>query len=208
MKLPYLLFAILLAMWVTIVATFVIGEAPSAEVVSDQTGEISRTELGHGFTHPKFATMQSGGSGAARHEPILWFGWAFGMLQIAFFMLLVAYGGQKGGRLGPLKIPILVGGILYAATFTAMVYTYQSYMLESSHRMFLSLPVPTAWMIYGVWPAPLVFMFLYMFTFDSWTFRAEDLTRFEEILAEKQITVGKKAVLEIAAGTDAGGDRA
>ena len=201
MKLSHLLFAILLAMCVVIVATFVIGETPSVDVISEQTGEASRTQLGHGFPHPKFATMQSGGSGgsgAVRHGRILWFGWAFGMLQIALFVALVAYGGQRNGRLGPLKVPILVGGILYAATFTAMVYAYQGYMLEKTHPIFLSLPVPTAWMIYGVWPIPLVFMFLYMFTFDSWIFRAEDMTRFEEILAEKQVAVGKHA----------GGDRA
>jgi hypothetical protein len=191
MKLPYLLFAILLAMWAVIATTFVIGETPSVEMISEQTGEASRIQLGHGFTHPKFATMQSSGNGAARHERILWFGWAFGILQIAFFVTLVVYGGQKNGRLGPLKVPILVGGLLYAATFTAMVYAYQGYMLEQTHAMFLSLPVPTAWMIYGVWPVPLVFMFLYMFTFDAWIFREEDLTRFEEILAEKQVAVGK-----------------
>lgn len=185
MKYPYLLFAILLAMCAVIATTFVIGETPSKEVVSESTGVVTQTPLGHGFTHPKFSTMQSGGDGALRHQRVLWFGWAFGILQIAFFMCLLAYGGQRNGRLGPLRIPLLIGGIAYAATFTALVYAYQSYMLEQTHTMFLALPAPTAWMIYGIWPVPMVFMFLYMFTFDSWTFRDEDMARFREILAQQ-----------------------
>jgi hypothetical protein len=190
MKLPHLLFAILLAMCALIATVFVIGESPVVEVISPETGETSQTPLGHGFTHPEFATMQRGGSGAARHERILWFGCAFGLLQILFFVCLLAYGGQRQGRLGPLKVPLMIGGIAYAATFTSLVYTYQGYMLEQTHAMFLSLPVPTAWMVYGLWLVPLVFMFLYMFIFDSWIFRQADIARFEEILAEKQTASG------------------
>lgn len=190
MKLPHLLFAILLAMCGVIATVIVIGESPVVEVISPETGEVSQTPLGHGFTHPRFATMQRGGSGVARYERILWFGCGFGLLQILFFVCLLAYGGQKQGRLGPLKVPLIIGGIVYAAIFISMLYTYQGYILEQNHAMFLSLPVPTAWMIYGLWPVPLVFMFLFMFKFDSWIFRQEDMARFEEILAEKQAASG------------------
>lgn len=190
MKLPHVLFAILLAMCGVVVATFVVGETPFEDITSVESGETSRAYLGHGIQHDRFTTMLSGGPGADRHERILWLGWAFAMLQVILFVCLLAYGGQKQGRLGPLKIPLLVGGIVYAAIFTAMFYTYQGYMLEPSHAMFLSLPIPTAWMIYGVWPIPLVFMLLYMFTFDSWTFRDEDMKRFQQILAEKQADAG------------------
>ncbi|NND99540.1 MAG: hypothetical protein HKN47_19670 [Pirellulaceae bacterium] len=193
MKLPYLLFAILLAMCTVIAATFILGETPVVEVVSPETGEVSQVPRGHGFAHPELANMQVGGDGALRHEQILWFGWAFGILQVAFFVALIAYGGSKQGKLGPLKAPILIAGILYAVTFTAIVYTYQGYMLEDDHTMFLSLPVPTAWMIYGLWIVPMLFVLLYMLTFDSWTFRDEDMKRFEELVAQKRTGSGDQA---------------
>ena len=190
MKLPHLLFAILLAMCAVITTVMVIGESPLLEVISPETGTASQIPLGHGFTHPEFATMQRGGNGAARYERILWFGCAFGLLQILFFVCLLAFGGQRQGRLGPLKVPLMIGGIAYAATFISMVYAYQGYVHEQNHAMFLSLPVPTAWMVYGIWLVPLVFMFLYMFKFDSWILRQADIARFEEILAEKQTASG------------------
>ena len=193
MKLPYLLFAILLAMCTVIAATFILGETPVVKVVSPETGEVSQVPHGHGFAHPEVANMQVGGDGALRHDRILWFGWAFGILQVAFFVVLIAYGGSKQGKLGLLKIPIFIAGILYAATFTAVVYTYQTYTSTDDPAMFLSLPVPTAWMVYGLWIVPMLFVFLYMFTFDSWTFRDEDMKRFEELLAQKHAASGDEA---------------
>ena len=56
--------------------------------------------------------------------------------------------------------------------------------------MFVPLPVTTAWRVYGLWSVPLIFMFLYMFKFDSWIFREEDIARYEKILAEKQAASG------------------
>ena len=193
MKSPHTLFAILLAMCAVVAATFFIGEVPTEDVVSEKTGETVQVARGHGFTHPEFKTMQSGGNGEMRHSRVLWLGWAFGMLQIAFFVCLLAFGGQKRGQLGPLGPPLIGGGILFAAIFTAMVYSYNNYMLEDQHAMVLSLPIPTAWMIYGVWPIPIVFMALYMFTFGSWTFREEDMTRLKSILAEHQNGAGDQA---------------
>jgi hypothetical protein len=36
-----------------------------------------------------------------------------------------------------------------------------------------------------VWLVPLAFMLLYLFTFDTWTYTAEDRKRFERLLAEQ-----------------------
>ncbi len=206
MKLPGLLFVILLAMCGVVGISLIIGETPSTETVSAETGQVVTTPLGHGITHPRFATMQSGGDGLARHQPVLWLGWAFAMLQVALFISLLACGGEKQGRLGPLKVPLLVGGMLYAAVFTALIYSYHQYMREDMHAMFLSLPIPTAWMIYGVWPIPVVFVFAYMLTFDRWVFRPEDKRRFEQLLAESGALINDTAEQQVA-GKDVGGDR-
>lgn len=206
MKLPGLLFVILLAMCGVVGISLIVGETPSTEILSAETGKVVRTPSGHGIAHPKFATMQSGGDGMARHQPVLWLGWVFAMLQIALFISLLAYGGEKQGRLGPLKVPLLVGGVLYAAIFTALIYSYYQYMQEDKHAMFLSLPIPTAWMIYGVWPIPMVFMFAYMLTFDRWVFRPEDRRRFEQLLADSD-AVNRDTAEQQDAGTDVGGDR-
>ena len=65
------------------------------EVVSEETSELVPAPLGHGFAHARFPTMQSGGPGVERHDRILWYGCAFGLLQIVFFTVLLAFGGRK-----------------------------------------------------------------------------------------------------------------
>lgn len=183
MKFPLILFALSLALCGVIVAAFVIPEVPFVDEEID--GVTQRTYLGHGFEHPDFETMQASVPGAERHPPILWLGLIFGLIQIAFFVTALAFGSEKNGSLGPLAKPFIGFGIVYAAIFTMMILSYRTYMTEETHTLFLALPKPTAWMIYGVWGAPIAFMFLFMFTFDRWTFTEADAKRFEELLAAR-----------------------
>ena len=193
MKLPYLLFALLLGMCGVIVAAFMIDEVPYTEAVPEAGGESVKTYLGHGFTHPEFETMQVGGDGAERHAKVLWLGWGFGMLQIAFFLTCLAFGSRKHGRVGPFLKPIAIAGVIYAAIFTMMFVAYRGYANEDSHALFLALPIPTAWMIYGVWIFPLFYMLLYMYHFDSWTFTEEDQAEFDRLVAARRATEAGEA---------------
>lgn len=191
MKLPHVLFAFVLAMIGVLAICFYIGES-SADGDSSADQDLVESIRGdHGFPHPQFATMQQGGDGAVRHGRILWFGLAFGLLQVVLFVCLIALGGRRDGQLGPLTIPLVIGGILYAGAFTAMVITYRGYMSAVEPEMFGALPLPTAWMIYGVWPVPIVFMLIYMLTFDIWIYRPDDQQRLEGILAEQETQNGK-----------------
>ena len=193
MKLPHLLFALLLGMCGVIVAAFMIDEVPYTEAVPEAGGEAVKTYLGHGFTHPKFETMQVGGDGAERHAKVLWLGWGFGILQIAFFLTCLAFGSRKHGRAGPFLKPIAIAGVIYAAIFTMMFVAYRGYANEDSHALFLALPIPTAWMIYGVWIFPLFYLLLYMYHFDTWTFTEEDQAEFDRIVAARRASEAREA---------------
>lgn len=171
MKLPWILFGLLIAMC-CVVATVIFFVDEPADAA--------------GSGHPVFDTMNIGGDGAARSEGVLVYGWAFGMLQICFFVACLAFGASKKEEVGALKIPFLAGTAIYLLVYTLMVRSYHAYMLEDTHVLFLSFPRPTAWMLYGIWVFPAVFIFLYMFKFDRAIFTDDDLQRFEEIVAEKQ----------------------
>lgn len=185
MKLHILLFAIILGMCAVVIVAFLVGEVPFTETTSE-SGEIAKVYMGHGFDHPDFPTMQASGSGAERHAKVLWLGWAYGMLSIGFFLTLLAFGSRKNGSIGPLKKPILIIGIAYAAVFTMMVLSYRGYMNEDTHELFLSFPQPTAWMLFGVWLVPMAFIVVYMRTFDSWTLTEADIERFHALVAERR----------------------
>ena len=188
MKLPWLMFGILLAMCITVAATMVMEEVPYEEVLSkDGSGDsVQKAPRGHGFQHFQFETMQQGGPGILRHSRILWMGWVYGILMIAVFTACLMLGAKKGDRLGPLRKPLLVGGVLFAVVFTFLILSYRTYMNEDSHSLTLSLPRPTAWMLYGLWVFPVYFVVLYVLTFDRWFLTEEDMKRFQEILSMKR----------------------
>ncbi len=184
MRLDLLLFAMVLGMCAVLGATYIVTEKP-VEEVAQADGTTAQVPRGHGVANPAVGTMLSGGDGAARYENTWWLGLAFGLFQVVFFVAALAFGAYKHGGLGPLKIPFIVGGALYAAVFAAMVLSHRTYTATSEHALFLGFPIPTAWMMYGVWLVPLVFMFLYLFTFDGWMYTDADREKFERMMAEQ-----------------------
>ncbi len=170
MKLPWILFALLLAMCCVLGYVLTIEE----------------TGAGHGVTHPRFSTMEVGGSGLERHAPILWWGWALGLLEICLFIGLLALGMRHRQVLGKRKWPLLLGGLLYGTVFTLLILSYQSYANSPFHPLFLSMPAPTAWMLYGLFGIPLYFHVLYVVSFDRWVLTPEDLERFHRLVAERR----------------------
>jgi len=50
-----------------------------------------------GIAHPDYPTMLRGGDGS-RHETTLWIGWILGVLEIVFFVLLLAFGTRRERR--------------------------------------------------------------------------------------------------------------
>ena len=187
MNTPRVLFAFLLGM-VALVATAIlfVEEVPFEEVLGEDGSVVSRTYQGHGIGHPQFSTMLIGGSGADRHEKILWLGWALGVLEIGFFVACLALGLRKAGKVGPAKVPLAIGGIGFAIVFTFLILSYRGYMNEAEHALFFSLPLPTAWMLYGIWFFPVFFIVLYVVTFDTWNLTHDELERFQEILKAKR----------------------
>lgn len=179
MKLVWILFALLLAMSISVLAVWSVKEIPD----------------GHGYTHPEIESMQRGGtgfeaqpggSGTERHSRILWLGWAFGMAQIGFFVACIALGARRGGK-NALLVPMLVGLVLYGLTFTIMVYLYQGYMSESEHRLvFFGFPASTAVMLFALWIVPLFFLVLYVVEFNRHIFTPEDLEKFQQIVAARR----------------------
>ena len=105
-------------------------------------------------------------------------------LCVLFFGGCLAMGMTRHGTLGPTRGPLIFGTLVLAAIFAALIFSYQRYMNEDVHTLFLSFPKPSAWMLIGVWCFPVFFMVLYYRMFDRWYFTAEDEKRLEEITAD------------------------
>ena len=170
MRVPALLFALLIGMCLVLGYVLLLDEMPD----------------GHGFNHPDYPTMQRGGDGTARHADVLWIGWALGVLQLLFFIGLLALGARSRRPQPFEKRAMIAGTIIYVAFFTWMVLAYNSYAIASSPGLVFSFPLPTALMLYGVGFAPLVFIFLYMFRFTPWILDDDELETFLKRVDEKK----------------------
>lgn len=172
MKLPWVLFGLLLAMCVVVAGVMVLDEIPAGRTA--------------GFAHPEFPAMDQGGPGQLRHGPILRLAWAFAMLQTAFLVLCLALGIPSGQRRMGVATPLGIGGVLLAGVITMMFLSYRRFMAEDTHELFLGFPATTAWYLYGFWPVQLIFVVLYITIFSRTIVGAGDRSAFDAIVAEKR----------------------
>ena len=134
-----------------------------------------------GYGHGELSTMRQGGAGE-RHAQVLWLGAAFGVLQLLLFVACLGFGlrGARGSSRAKRRA-LLLGGVLYLAVFMVLVLTYQDYVKDPT-RLLVSLPPPTAVMLWVLWPFPLYFVLVYSLKFEDWVFRKEDSRRFRELI--------------------------
>jgi len=136
-----------------------------------------------GAPHPTFETMAHGGPGETRTGVLLLAGWAYGAASLLFFALCFAFGLRKPGGLGPVRTPLIAGVVLHQLVWLALVLAYASYAGDPAPRIVLGFPIPTAVMLYGLWPFPVYFVLLYLYFFDRFVFTADDQRRVDELVA-------------------------
>ena len=175
-RLPVVLFGLLLALCLTLALAVAVepdasrgGPGPDAGA-----GAVSAS----GATHPRLPSMDHGGPGPGRHGPVLWLAWAFGILQLALVVGCLALGAPRPR----VRARLAAGGLVLALIVTMMVVSYRSYLADPD-AAFLALPLPTAWFLYGFWPAQFLVVGLYVLLFDREIVTRRDLDRFREILA-------------------------
>ncbi len=183
-RLPVVLFGLLLALCLTLALAVAVepadrsGGGPGPDAGA---GSVSAS----GATHPRFPSMDHGGSGPERHGPVLGLAWAFGILQLALVVGCLALGAPRAG----VRARLAAGGLVLAAIVTMMVVSYGAY-LDDPDAVFLALPAPTAWFLYGFWPAQFLVVALYVLLFDRELVTRQDLDRFREILARNPPPAG------------------
>ena len=88
-----------------------------------------------------------------------------------------------------MRAGLAAGGLVLALIVTMMVVSYRGYLADPD-AAFLALPAPTAWFLYGFWPAQFLVVGLYVLLFDREIVTRHDLDRFREILARRAPPAG------------------
>ena len=74
----------------------------------------------------------------------------------------------------------------HAASFLWVVILYWKSIHDAQHAYLIGFPVPTAFMLILLGIGPSLIVILYMATFHSWVFPAEDFDRFQHLVAERR----------------------
>lgn len=135
-----------------------------------------------GIPHPVHESMQIGGSGDERHGPILAAGWLLGLLAYGVVIALMAFAYRGDGRLRVIGRWLAAAFVLEAAVFTAIMVSYAQSLDEASTATVFGLPPATAWLLYALWPSPLIFVGIFVITFERAYWRPQDAARLKTLL--------------------------
>ena len=132
--------------------------------------------------HPDFVSLDQTAVGS---QATLWWGYAMALALLATLAVSTLIGVRRGGRMGPLGAWLVAGFLGLGLLFTVLVSSYARYAGGVETRLFLGLPPPTAWMLYGVWLFPLLIILACMFHFDRY-FSKDDERAFEALIRKKR----------------------
>jgi len=98
--------------------------------------------------------------------------WLAALGGTVFPVALIALGAARGGRLGPLRLPLLLLGAVLGGVLAALL------LLPQGGPDAGPLPLGTALMLFVLVPVPFILVsWVYAATFDRWFLREEDLER-------------------------------
>jgi hypothetical protein len=81
-----------------------------------------------------------------------------------------------------LGAPLIATTLVYLAIWSSLVLAYHGQSNIDDPVLFLGFPAPTAWMLFALWPCPLIFTVYYVVGFDRWIATPEDLAELDRTL--------------------------
>jgi hypothetical protein len=142
-------------------------------------GEPSATT---GLAHPETAGMRIGGDGLARFLPVANLALIMFSAMLILFSFLLYLGISRHRRTRQCRVWITVGTIAFLAVWWGMFATYSAYLETGEFGMFLGYPVPTAFMVYGLWLAGFIYVVAYVVGFRSFVFTHEDEQAYHDLV--------------------------
>lgn len=141
-----------------------------------------------GLTDTSFKTLQKSGETVASKPTSKWLALLYGIGIYGVFMFVLLLGTQKKDITIQKKFHrvILIGIVLHTVVYCLMVYTWWDYVATNSFDYFGGLPIPTAFMVYGVLTMPLFITFFYIKNFNFWVISEDEMVTFRKIVDNRR----------------------
>lgn len=136
-----------------------------------------------GTIDPEFKSLLISGTPINENAVLRWVSFAFGFVIVSIFLCCLFIGARENNP--TIKRILWIGAILYLAVYTLMVSSWWDYTENNSFDYFLGLPIPTAWMMFGLLLSPFFLSFFYITQFDNWVYGPEDEAKFRAIMIKR-----------------------
>ena len=166
MKLFYLLLCVLLFLLSIILLAGLIAPIPAAT----------------GIPHPEFSGMYIAPNNIDQVTHTRWLGYLFGLGILGLFTAMLFIGNLKAGKITTIGKWLGMAMIVYMIVFSFMVFSNWTYVNQVEHSFFDFMPIPTAWMIYAVWFAPLIITIAYITKFEEAIISDQEIEAFHKFL--------------------------
>ena len=144
-----------------------------------------------GYAHPTYKTMLHSGENVLASTTTQALSFLFGLGVIMMFYFFILFGSDRKKSTGKLRTWINIGFVVYLIVYTLTFFSYLNYEQTSHANFFMGWPTPTAWMIYGMWSAPLILVFIYVIKFKDWILDDDDEAEFQNIIARRKERLAK-----------------
>jgi len=133
-----------------------------------------------GVAHESFPSMYHS-TKSNSDSTTIFIGSAFGIISIIIFVIFLSIGiHQKENSKTKIRVWV-IGLIIYLGIFIAGIVDYVHFTNSDSVKLFLGFPVPTAWMLFGIYLYPLFFTFFYVTKFKYWVLGDEKEKQFRKL---------------------------
>lgn len=139
-----------------------------------------------GMVHPEFKTMLHSGDNILADSTTRIVSFLFGLGVIMMLYFFIRYGAIRKKSTGKLVTWINVGFVVYLVVYALTFNSYLNYESTGHDDFFLGWPTPTAWMIYGMWSAPVILVLVYVLKFEDYILDKDDEAEFQKILKRRK----------------------
>lgn len=147
----------------------------------------SPVDFAFGYPHPEYKGMMISKANIDQQPHTRWLGILFGAGIIALFGSFMLIGNRKKGKLTGLGKYVIIGIGAYFLAYTGLVVSHWSYVANDGGAFFASMPIPTAWMIFGVWFVPLIITVSYILNFEKEIISENDIKEFQDFLESYKV---------------------
>ncbi len=139
-----------------------------------------------GMLHPSIKGMLKSGSTVSDSAVTKWASFIFGLSILMIFASSMALGIKRNAMEKKVLNRLVLFFGSYTIVYILFVRSYWNFNTDTSENFFGSFPLPTAWMLYGIYLFPLILTISIILNFNSWILSPEDKERFNEILKNRK----------------------